>query len=199
MSEPSRSEKKKAYLVGCALDVLRSGRGMGDFSMEAVARAAGVTRLTVYNHFGSRRGLLEALMVEMSREGRLESLEELPTHDDAWRALDLLVERFMLFWASDSALAHLTDAAESDPDLADALQDQYRLGRRIIRSILERIMAGTPQHDRQEAEDIIRTLVLFPTYRALAPSRSPQQVAALIKPLCRSAITTRLADGTAAV
>ena len=49
------AEKKRAEVVQAARDLLGAGGGAGAFSLEAAARQAGVTRLTVYNQFGSRR------------------------------------------------------------------------------------------------------------------------------------------------
>ncbi|WP_404558819.1 TetR/AcrR family transcriptional regulator [Bradyrhizobium niftali] len=45
-------------------------------SLDAVAKAANVTRLTVYNQFGSRRGLLEAVFDDIARRGRLGRLDD---------------------------------------------------------------------------------------------------------------------------
>jgi AcrR family transcriptional regulator len=47
---------------------------MTAFSLESVAAAAGVTRLTVYKQFGSRGGLLEAVFDRLARAGRLERI-----------------------------------------------------------------------------------------------------------------------------
>ena len=45
------------------------GRSFSEFTMEAVARVAGVTRLTVYHQFESRAGLLEALYNFIAQRG----------------------------------------------------------------------------------------------------------------------------------
>ena len=54
-------------VIGAAAKCLREDAGLASFSLETVAKAAGVTRLTVYNQFGSRRALLEAVLQQMQR------------------------------------------------------------------------------------------------------------------------------------
>jgi AcrR family transcriptional regulator len=53
------------------------------FALESVAKAAGVTRLTVYNQFGSRRGPLEAVFDHFAERGRLQCIGE-ATQSLAW-------------------------------------------------------------------------------------------------------------------
>ncbi len=59
-------ERKRAVdegrdrILAAARDALQTG-DIGAFSLEAIAQRAGVTRMTVYNQFGSRAGLLEEL------------------------------------------------------------------------------------------------------------------------------------------
>jgi AcrR family transcriptional regulator len=45
-----------------------SREGSAKFSVEAVARQAGVARMTVYYQFGSRRGLLEGICDSLAIE-----------------------------------------------------------------------------------------------------------------------------------
>ena len=52
--------EKRERVIRAAARFLREEDGITAFSLDAVAKAADVTRLTVYNQFGSRRGLLEA-------------------------------------------------------------------------------------------------------------------------------------------
>ena len=53
--------EKRARVVKVAGRLLDGKAGISSFSLERVAKAAGVTRLTVYKQFGSRRELLEAV------------------------------------------------------------------------------------------------------------------------------------------
>src|SRR5260370_23963971 len=62
---------KRDRVIEAAAGLLRADASIASFSLDAVAKAAGVTRLTVYHQFGSRRGLLEAGFDDIPRRGRL--------------------------------------------------------------------------------------------------------------------------------
>src|SRR2546423_8279536 len=66
--------KKRDRVVEAAAKSLREDESIARFSLDTVAKAAGVTRLTVYNQFGSRRGLLEAVFDDIARHGGLHRL-----------------------------------------------------------------------------------------------------------------------------
>ncbi len=56
--QPARaasSGQTREQIVAAAAALLRTPEGIRGFSLEAVGKAAKVTRLTVYNQFGSRR------------------------------------------------------------------------------------------------------------------------------------------------
>ncbi|TDC77347.1 TetR/AcrR family transcriptional regulator [Actinomadura sp. 7K507] len=59
------AQRSAASIVGAAVQVLNDDP---DASMEAIARAAGVTRQTVYAHFPSRERLLQALLDHVTSE-----------------------------------------------------------------------------------------------------------------------------------
>src|ERR1700694_2848655 len=63
------ANEKRNRVLRAAADLLRERSSTISFSLDAVAKAAGVTRLTVYNQFGSRRGLLEAVFDQRARRG----------------------------------------------------------------------------------------------------------------------------------
>src|SRR6266496_3881659 len=70
-TSPKRSAARQATrdkIVAAASLRLREG-GWQQFSIESVARAAGVTRLTVYHQFGDRRGLLESVFDREAENG----------------------------------------------------------------------------------------------------------------------------------
>src|SRR5579859_6411895 len=76
----------------------------GIVSMEAIARAAKVTRLTVYKQFGSRRALFEAVFDERAQQGGLKRIPEIMALDDPNLALEKLIEIFCAFYAGDPAI-----------------------------------------------------------------------------------------------
>src|SRR3981189_1229177 len=62
------AEQNRVRVLEAARDLLAK-EGMADFSMDAVARQAGVTRETIHNQFGTRSELLEALFDRMAMRG----------------------------------------------------------------------------------------------------------------------------------
>ena len=91
-------------------------RGVARFSLDAVAKSAGVARLTVYNQFGSRRGLLEAVFDEIASAGSLSRIPDAMAMDDPMRALDAIVDVFCDFWSGNDAIGELHDAGGLDPE-----------------------------------------------------------------------------------
>jgi len=85
-------------IVAAAREQLASADGLRGFSLDAVARAAKVTRLTVYNQFGSRRALLEAVFDDMSARGGLHRLEVALTEAEPLDGLRQLIAVFAAFF-----------------------------------------------------------------------------------------------------
>src|SRR6266404_9405069 len=86
--------EKRDRVVEAAAKSLREDASIARFSLDNVAKAAGVTRLTVYNQFGSRRGLLEAVFDDIARRGGLPEIAEAMAMPDPLVALDRMVEIF---------------------------------------------------------------------------------------------------------
>src|SRR4051794_27733223 len=78
----------RAHALSAAYQLLREPAGR-DLSLDAVARAAGVTRATLYNQFGSRTALLVAIFQDLGRRMRAERIHaamRLPDPEQALRA-----------------------------------------------------------------------------------------------------------------
>ncbi|MEU3253402.1 TetR/AcrR family transcriptional regulator [Streptomyces sp. NPDC006997] len=58
-SGPRAEQKRRAIVRAAREQFLRSGFGVG---MDAIAAAAGVSKVTVYNHFGSKEALFSAVI-----------------------------------------------------------------------------------------------------------------------------------------
>src|SRR3989449_11275130 len=55
------AQRTRARVLRAARELLTARTGAEPFSVDALARRAGVARMTVYHQCGSRRGLLEAI------------------------------------------------------------------------------------------------------------------------------------------
>src|SRR5260370_6331597 len=106
---------KRDRVIKAAARSLREDASIATFSLDAVAKAAGVTRLTVYHQFGSRRGLLEAVFDDIARQGGLARIPEAMAIPDPRAALDRLGGIFCPFWNRDPAVGPFHWAAANDP------------------------------------------------------------------------------------
>jgi len=180
---------KRDRVIEAAARSLREDASIAAFSLDAVAKAAGVTRLTVYHQFGSRRGLLEAVFDEIARQGGLTEISNAMAMSDPRAALDRLVEIFCAFWNRDAAVGRLHEAMATDPEFAQALIGRNERRRKTVNVLVGRIAGKTasPQA-RQDAVDLIFALTSFAMFAMLRADRSVDDVCALVKSACRSAI-----------
>src|SRR5258705_10911531 len=77
-------------ILRAALELLQLDN-IAAFSLEAVARRAGVTRMTVYNQFGSRAGLLEELFHLMIERESFSKFPLVFQHVDVRGAIDVII------------------------------------------------------------------------------------------------------------
>jgi AcrR family transcriptional regulator len=182
-------------VIEAAARSLREDASIATFSLDAVAKAAGVTRLTVYHQFGSRRGLLEAVFDEIARQGGLTGIPDAMAMPDPHAALDRLVEIFCGFWSRDPAVGRLHEAMATDPEFAQALIERNERRRKTIDVLVGRIAekAASPQA-RQDTVDMIFALTSFAMFAMLGQDRSVDEVCALVKSACLSALDPLQSD-----
>src|SRR5215813_6614831 len=95
-----RMERRQAGRNETRARILDAVRGLlstesgTDLSMEAVARRADVSRLTIYYQFGSRAGLLEALYDHLAQRGHMEQMADVFQASDASSAIEKMVRTF---------------------------------------------------------------------------------------------------------
>jgi AcrR family transcriptional regulator len=179
--------EKRERVIAAAAEILAEGDISG-FSLDAVAQRAKVTRLTVYNQFGSRRGLLEVVFDERARRGGLGRLAAAMAMPDAREALDRLVSIFCDFWDSDRSLGQLHAATSIDAEFARALEERNERRRKILGVLVERISGAAPLVRRREAVDVMFALTSQATHASLRKGRSNSAVCALITRACGAAL-----------
>ncbi len=182
-------DRTRAHILAAARALLRSPAS-ADFSLDAVARRARVTRLTVYHRFGSRRGLLEALFDDLAARGGLHELRSAFHAADPGAALARYVTLFGRFWASARlVLRRLNALAVLDPELGRAIAARQEWRRQGLQVIATRVADrhGRPapaMHD--PVIDTLFTLTSFATFDTLAgPRHTPASVAPLVLGLAR--------------
>jgi AcrR family transcriptional regulator len=158
-----------------AVDDLIRTRGWSATKMSDVAAAAGVSRQTLYNEFGSRQALVEAYV---SRE--IEDLigevtkEVLANADDAHRALRIAFTLFLKL-ASDEPVVQLITRNADGGELHQLLTG---LGRAVAsEQIAELIGEVWPQVGADDARLLADSLVRLAISHALLPSQDPAATA----------------------
>jgi AcrR family transcriptional regulator len=181
--------EKRARVIEAAARSLRQNASIASFSLDAVAKAAGVTRLTVYHQFGSRQGLLEAVFDDIAQRGGLTEIADAMVMPDPRAALDRLVEIFCAFWSRDPAVGRLHEAMATDPEFAQALLERNERRRKTFNALVRRAAGKTASpRARQDAVDMIFALTSFAMFAMLGQDRSVEEVCALVKSACRSAV-----------
>ena len=165
------------------------------FGMDAIARRAGLSRLTVYYHFHSRTGLLEALYDYLAMRGNLHrrATEALRERSPS-AVLAGLVRALVEFWASDpGVIRRLHAMAALDAEIATGLQAREARRRRVAREILQRMPAVQKRTrgpgGRRLAADVLCALASFEMYDALARARHGREdIIEMITRLARYAL-----------
>jgi AcrR family transcriptional regulator len=181
--------EKRDRVIEAAATLLREDASIASFSLDGVAKAAGVTRLTVYNQFGSRRGLLEAVFDGIAQRGGLTEIANAMAMPEPRAALDRLVEIFCAFWNRDPAVGRLHEAMATDPEFAQALLERNERRRKGVRALVERIGGKTAsRRARQDAVDTIFALTSYAMFAMLREGRSVDDVCRLVQSACRAAL-----------
>jgi len=186
-------ETTRARVLAAARKTLMRPEGPAGFSMDAVAREAGVSRMTVYYRFESKRGLLEALFDDLAARGRMNRLAAAFRQPDPFRALSEFIAVFSGFWASGRLLIRrLRGMGTMDPELGEALRTRGERRRQGLSVIVRRIAEGgglPASMSIEDAVDLLFALTSFEMFDALARGgRRPADVARLVQRLARAAL-----------
>ena len=184
------TEQNRLRILEAARELLASPQGAAQFSLEQVARRAGVARMTVYYQFGSFVGLLRGLCDSLAMTGGMSQLADAFRQADPGAALDRFIAVFADFWQSDRAvLRGLGALAVLNPEISQVLQERYGWRRKAVRALLDRLakQTGRPTRSRiHDAADLLYLLTTFSTYDTLAsPGRSHSEVTRLIQRTAR--------------
>src|SRR5215471_18500329 len=134
------SEETKLRIVETARQLLADESNPADLSLEAIARNADVSRLTIYYQFGSRPGLLEALYDYLAKRGGMYEMRAVFQESDPTKMLEKMVQRFIAFWSSDPVvMRRLRSMSALDPEIAAGVRARDVRRRHISEEILRRV------------------------------------------------------------
>jgi AcrR family transcriptional regulator len=169
--------RRTALVETAALLIERDGfHGLG---LEALARAAGVSRRTVYNQFGSKLGLLGAVMDDLAERARAAEFGELVCHPDTAGAVVELLGANCRLWALARPLhRRLVGLAAVDPETALVVGERESRRRGPWAALVGRL----EREGRLLAtcsDEALRALILlssFPSYDGLAGEANDPEV-----------------------
>jgi AcrR family transcriptional regulator len=184
------SGRTRARIVAAAHEILGSRRGGRNFSLDAAAKAAGVTRLTVYNQFGSRRALLEAVFDDCAKRGGLHRIAEAMADPEPQSGLRKIIAIFCDFWGSDtSTLGWLHAAGTGDAEFEDSLYERNERRRNLLTVLVRRMTAGK---NTDQAKDLVDALFALTSLQFFADlrtgGRSKSDVCAMIQMMASDAM-----------
>jgi AcrR family transcriptional regulator len=158
-----------------AVDDLVRSRGWAATTMSDIAAAAGVSRQTLYNEFGSRAALVEAYVA-----GEIEKLiGEVSTAvhahaDDAHQALRTAFELFLRL-ASDEPVIK---AIAADGEQGELIRLLTGLGQTIAAGRIAALIPQVwPQVGAADAALVAESLVRLAISHALVPTQQPDTIA----------------------
>jgi len=203
-------EDTRKRLVAAARSQITSDDGLRVFTLDAVAKVAGVTRTTVYNQFQSKSGLLEAVCDDIAAQGGIQNIEDILGEPDPINALRRYIAAFVKLYSTDRLLfRRLFALAALDPDFGLVLRDRADRRRKGLRHILVRIhkarSASAPSAAAIEAQVVMLKAVLgFEVFDTLsdhhrsakAIARELQELAiGFVQPQATAGLTLPQADG----
>jgi AcrR family transcriptional regulator len=174
------AEETRRRILETARRVM-AGRGVPQLTIDSVAAQADVSRQTVYNAFGSKSGLLEALCDHLAERGKIDRIADAFTAPDGVEAITRFVTAFYRFWATDRTVTRrLRGLATVDKELDAVIKVRNTRQRLGFNALLERF----PELDRsgrtrEQTLDLLCALGGFETYDAL-DGQAPLAVSAAL-------------------
>jgi AcrR family transcriptional regulator len=177
-------------IVVAACELLEAD-GDETFSIDAVAKRAGVARMTVYNQFESKSGLFEAIFDRIAERGAFGQMAEVFQERDVLAAFDAFVALFGRFWTDNRRVHHrLRSAAMDDAELSAGIQARNERRRQGLGELVRRLEPSVRSPlPAPELLNVLFVLLSFQTFDALAgEGRTPNEVTPLVQRLVRLAI-----------
>jgi AcrR family transcriptional regulator len=170
-----RSQQTRERIMSAVRELLEEG-SFHESTVEQVADRAGVSRATLYQHFGSRLDLVDAICDSFAVNPALIAIR-------AAVDLDELIASTVRFWASEDAiLAQLYEAAAIDPAANDFVARQ----RTDRRGEVERVMRLVGRTDKRSLA-LVMTLTSYETFRELRRAGlKDRQLTELLKETARA-------------
>jgi AcrR family transcriptional regulator len=177
------SEETRKRVLAAARALLAAGAD--GFTVDGVAERAGVARMTIYNQFESKRGLLDELFDDLSARGLVDGLRATLGRSEPFEALGEFIGAFAGFWSSDRVvIRRLRALVALDPEVEESFRSRdghRRAGLRAIVGGVAEKHGRPPAQVMEEIVDVLHVLTSFETFDALSgPARTPEDVATML-------------------
>ena len=193
------TDKTRAGIIAAARELLSADGGVLGFSMDAIARQAGVARMTVYYQFGSKRRLLEALFDDLAARADLgPRVAAALGQAEPLDSLAGVLAAFAHFWTRDRlAMRRVRALAALDTEFGEAVRARDERRRQIARALLRRM---AERHGRpavagfDEVVNLLHMLTSFETFDTLAGAdHEPEEMTAAVTRLALTAMAAESA------
>ena len=162
-----------------------------------------MTRATVFNQFGSKLGLLQAVTDEAGRRNQADATFDALELSDAYDALRFaLIEGYRFYAAERSLLRSMTSLAAVDPDARQLSAGFEQKRRSDIRKLADRLAVQGRLADgwsRRALADLLWVVTSFETFdllhsgRGLSARAAAERALAMASAGLRSGYNVRLA------
>jgi AcrR family transcriptional regulator len=187
------ADATRARILAAAHEILTARAGFAGFTVDAVARQAGVARMTVYYQFGSKVGLLEGVCDALAARGGIEQIAAVFQQPQALDALAEFVGVLGRFYEAERPLIRrLHGLAALDPDIEQVIRARGERRRHGLELLLHRL---SKEHGRPRCKtfhktvEILFALTSFEFADTLAgPGQSLTEVAPVVRRLVLAAL-----------
>ncbi|MBO2447520.1 TetR family transcriptional regulator [Actinomadura barringtoniae] len=170
-------------------------RGYRGVRMQDVAASVGVSRQTVYNEFGDKWGLAQAIVMR-DNELYLDDIDRiLSEHADLYSAVAEAV-RYTLETSQDDPIKKVVLTGAGGDELLPLLTTQAEPLMFTARTrIIEHALAQWPELDRTELAEIAEVALRLTISNMILPGDPPERVAALIARMVVRYLGTPVPEG----
>jgi AcrR family transcriptional regulator len=150
---PGRREDLSAETRAHILEAVRGLLDEGTFyqaTVEQIAKRAGVARATVYQHFGTRLGLVDALCETFDATPALQALRKSVDIEDLEASMDDWITNVVKFWSGEERILQQLYGVAAIDEAARALVGRQTEDRR---GELKRLIARLKDGDRLRGSD----------------------------------------------
>ena len=174
-----------------------AARPWSEITMSEIARAAGVSRQTVYNEFGSRAVFAQALVLREA-ERFIDAVQSTiaANADDPRLALQATFELFLTVAAENSLVSAIVAGEGADELIALFTTRGETLVEMASARLTEVLLASWPVVPREEAELLGETLVRLAISYAALPKGGPGETAEAVASLLGPYVQRLVAEAT---